>query len=208
MRSTAIGRGVYSDGCAARLRGSRRRSRGDACPRRPRAGSAPRPASRSAGRSARAPRAGCCTSRTPASAASCRPGRRGTSPRPRRGTRGSADRAWTSLSSIALDLELALAHVLDVLRRAEEEIDDRADERRHEAEDGRHRHEPRILDRAGARPCRPSRRSRARRRRRRRSDRLRMTIHGAGVEEVVDSSEQVVVGCRRGEDHKSSIPTK
>src|SRR5438094_3234633 len=44
-----------------------------------------------------------------------------------------------------LDLELALAHVLEVLGRTEEHVDDRADER-HEAEQRRHPDEPRVLD--------------------------------------------------------------
>src|SRR2546430_15304322 len=45
-----------------------------------------------------------------------------------------------------LDLELALAHVLEVLRRPEEHVDQRPDEGRHEPEQRRHRDEPRILD--------------------------------------------------------------
>src|SRR4051794_11246380 len=45
-----------------------------------------------------------------------------------------------------LDLELALTNVLEVLGRAEEHVDQRADERRHQAEHGRHPDEPRVLD--------------------------------------------------------------
>ena len=105
------------------------------------------------------------------------------------------------------DLQLALADVLDVLGRAEEEIDDRADEGRDEAEDGRHRHEPRILhaparilvDPVGSREPEDGDEE---------DGQVADDHPGAGVEEVVDSSEQVVVGCRRGEDHRSSIPTK
>src|SRR6266542_5333898 len=44
------------------------------------------------------------------------------------------------------DLELALAHVLEVLGRPEEHVDERADERRHEPEQDRRTDEPGILD--------------------------------------------------------------
>ena len=105
------------------------------------------------------------------------------------------------------DLELALAHVLDVLRRAEEEVDDRADERRHEPEHRRHRDEPRILDPparvlvdpVGGREPEDGDEE----------DRQVARHHPrARVEEVVDSSEQIVVGGGGGEDHKSSLPTR
>ena len=45
-----------------------------------------------------------------------------------------------------LDLELALARILDVLGRPEEHVDDRPEERWEEADDRRQRHEPRVLD--------------------------------------------------------------
>ena len=45
-----------------------------------------------------------------------------------------------------LDLELALARVLDVLGRPEEHVDDRPEERWEKADDRRQRHEPRVLD--------------------------------------------------------------
>ncbi len=63
-----------------------------------------------------------------------------------RGTPGSATRRLPELLLHRADLELALADVLEVLRRPEEEVDERADERRHEAEQRRHRDQPRILD--------------------------------------------------------------
>ena len=44
-----------------------------------------------------------------------------------------------------LDLELPLAYVVEVLRRAEQHVDEQADER-HEAEQGAIHDEPRILD--------------------------------------------------------------
>src|SRR5919198_3757603 len=44
------------------------------------------------------------------------------------------------------DLELALAHVLEVLRRTEEHVDERPEVRRNEAEDHGHRHEQWVLD--------------------------------------------------------------
>ena len=47
-----------------------------------------------------------------------------------------------------LHLELALAHLVQVLGRPEEHVDDGADEGRHEAEHRRHRDEPGILDAA------------------------------------------------------------
>ncbi len=44
------------------------------------------------------------------------------------------------------DLELALTRVLDVLRRPEEHVDDRPEERREEPEQRRQSDEPRIFD--------------------------------------------------------------
>jgi hypothetical protein len=44
------------------------------------------------------------------------------------------------------DLELTFAHVFEIFRRAEEHVDECADERRDQSEDRRGRDEPRILD--------------------------------------------------------------
>src|SRR4051794_39662641 len=45
-----------------------------------------------------------------------------------------------------LDLELPLAHVFEVLGRAEEHVDERADERHRDPEQDGHPDEPRVLD--------------------------------------------------------------
>ena len=45
-----------------------------------------------------------------------------------------------------LDLELALARVLQILGRSEEHVDDRPEERREQADEGREADEPRVLD--------------------------------------------------------------
>ena len=81
-----------------------------------------------------------------ASAGSCRPGRRGTPRRRGAGRPGSAPRPSAEPLLDRPDLELALAHVVEVLRRAEEHVDERTEERRHEAEQRRQRDEPRVLD--------------------------------------------------------------
>ena len=62
---------------------------------------------------------------------------------------GAADRA--ALAAVEallhrLDLELALAHVLEVLGRAEEHVEERPEEGREDAERDGHREEPRVLD--------------------------------------------------------------
>ena len=77
-----------------------------------------------------------------------------------------------------LDLELALAHILEVLGRAEEHVDERPEERRDRAD---HRRDPdqRGSRTAGGRPCRPSRPSRPRRRETNRIARVRITNHVA-----------------------------
>src|SRR6185503_7431812 len=63
---------------------------------------------------------------------------------------GAADRAMHVAARQALlhrlDLELALAHVLEVLGRPEEHVDQRADEGRDQPEHGRYPDEPRIFD--------------------------------------------------------------
>ena len=64
--------------------------------------------------------------------------------------RGAANRtaqleAGHSLLELA-DLEIALPDVLQVLGRTEEHVDERAEERRDETEERRHRDQPRILD--------------------------------------------------------------
>ena len=62
----------------------------------------------------------------------------------------AADRAMqVALGQPVLEgavLELAVAALLDRVRRPQEEVDDRADERRHEAEQGRHSDEPGVVD--------------------------------------------------------------
>ena len=45
-----------------------------------------------------------------------------------------------------LDLELPLAHILEIFGRPKEHVDERAEERRNEPEHRCHRHEPWILD--------------------------------------------------------------
>ena len=72
---------------------------------------------------------GACSSRTPASGGSCRRGRRGS--RARFGAaHGTLVLAQAEPLLHRLDLELALAHVLEVFRRTKEHVDDHADERR------------------------------------------------------------------------------
>ena len=87
--------------------------------------------------------------------------------------RGAADRAVRVVAAEPLlhrpDLELALADVLQVLGRPEEEVDERPEERRDERRAASPSRPATDRRSAGARPCRPSRRSPARRRRRRRS---------------------------------------
>ena len=73
---------------------------------------------------------------TPAAASSCRPGRRGSPARPR-SRRPCSDVAAAEAALDRLDLELALADVLEVLGRAEQHVDQRAEERRDRAEQGR-----------------------------------------------------------------------
>ena len=54
--------------------------------------------------------------------------------------------SWREPLLHRLDLELALARVLEVLGRAEEHVDDRPEERREEADERREPDEPRIRD--------------------------------------------------------------
>ena len=87
------------------------------------------------------------------------PARRAGVPQPRRADRArevrrldlrAADRA--ALVDLRepllhrLDLELALARVLEVLGRPEEHVDDRPEERREQADERREADEPRVLD--------------------------------------------------------------
>src|SRR6266480_2792020 len=44
------------------------------------------------------------------------------------------------------DLELSLPHLFEIFGRPQQEVDERADERRHKPDQGRHRNEPRIFD--------------------------------------------------------------
>ena len=81
------------------------------------------------------------------------------------------------------------------------------DERGDEAEHRRHRDEPRILDPAAGVLVDPVR---GREPEDGDEEDGQVADHhpGAGVEEVVDSAEEVVVGRGCAEDHKSSLPTK
>ena len=111
-----------------------------------------RSASRSTGRPATPARAACRSSCTPGAASSCRPGRRGTP----RSTSRAADRAAQVAGAEPLlhrlDLELALAHVLEVLRRPEEHVDQRPDERRRSPDRGRRPRRAACRRCAGGRP--------------------------------------------------------
>ena len=75
------------------------------------------------------------------------------------------------------DLELALADVLEVLRRPEEHVDERAEERRDRSEERRDPDEPRVLDPPARVLEDPVRRREPRRRRTRTSPTLRDTVH-------------------------------
>ena len=133
------------------------------------------PASRSTGRPARSPRAG----RRTITHACLRARRADRADDEGRVDPAAADRAAEVVVGKPLlhrpNLELALAHVLEVLRRPEEHVDERAEERREQAEQGCHRHEPRVVDPAAGVLERPSTRSRARRRRRGTRPTLRAT---------------------------------
>ena len=105
-----------------------------------------RPASRSAGRPATAPRAAPCSSTHACFSFVVQIGQT----RNDRVDLGAADRAVQVALREAilhrLDLELALAHVLEVLRRPEEHVDERAEERHDDADEHGHPDDPRILD--------------------------------------------------------------
>src|SRR3954453_20248357 len=62
-----------------------------------------------------------------------------------RATHGALELTPTEPRLHLLDLELALAHVVEVLRRAQQDVDDDADDR-DETEDHGHPHHPRVLD--------------------------------------------------------------
>ena len=92
------------------------------------------------------------------------------------------------------DLELALVHVLEVLRRAEDRVDERADER----EDERGRDGDRDEDRIGDAPPRVLVRPEHEREPEDDEEEQRqplIAVHVPGVEEVLDPREGLLEGC-------------
>jgi hypothetical protein len=93
-----------------------------------------------------------------------------------------------------LYLEIAFAHVLEVLRRPEEEVDDRAEERREEPDHCGERDEPWLLDAATRVLERP--------------ERGREPEHDEDDDPEVPGERPVRVGKENGDVHSSSLPTR
>src|SRR5690349_7575747 len=99
-----------------------------------------------------------------------------------------------------LDLELALAHVFEVLRRPEEHVDERADVRQHEPDRNRDGDEDRILD-AALRVLVDPVRDREPQDDQEEDEQVADDLPGPGGEEVVNSAERAC-------DHRRILPIK